>query len=74
MPNEHLIELVNTVTGSTNKAEAALAPGKSITVIPTWNAAGWMSKIPKWLKFADILDVRLVPKWNEFMWYAVPEE
>ena len=38
--SEHLIELLNKVAGSTNKAEAALAVGKGIAAILKWNAAG----------------------------------
>ena len=72
--SEHLIELFNNVVGFTNKAEAALAPGKVIPVIPTCNAAGWTSWKPKWLPFSGTVDVRLEAKWNECMWYAGPEE
>ena len=38
--SEHLNKLLNKVAGSTSKAAAALATGKGILMIPTWNAGG----------------------------------
>ena len=58
--SEQLIELLNKFAGSTNNAEAALAAGIGIPMIPTWNAAGWTSWKPKWLQFADTVYFWLV--------------